>query len=131
MQNEEWYEPDLRLYHGMILMMGKNKMIEMAEEVFHKLKKDGLEPDTRAFNEMMGAYLQVDMIERAVETYELMKASGCTPDELTFKILIKNLEKFREEFAAVVKKECNEYLDSPEKFLNDVEHKLTMKGQIL
>lgn len=131
MQKEEWYEPDIRLYHGMIMMMGKNKMIEMAEKVFHELKKDGLEADTRAFNEMMGAYLQVDMVERAVETYELMKASGCIPDKLTFKILIKNLEKFREEFAVVVKKECNEYLDSPEKFLNDVEQKLMTTGRIL
>lgn len=113
------------------MMMGKNKMIEMAEKVFHELKKDGLEADTRAFNEMMGAYLQVDMVERAVETYELMKASGCIPDKLTFKILIKNLEKFREEFAVVVKKECNEYLDSPEKFLNDVEQKLMTTGRIL
>ena len=130
MRNEEWYEPDLNLYHVMIQMMGKNKMIEMAEEVFHELKRDGLEPDTRAFNEMMGAYMQVDMVERAVETYELMKASGCIPDKLTFKILIKNLERFREEFAAVVKKECAEFLDSPEKFLRDVEQKL-MKVQIL
>ncbi|KGN53003.1 hypothetical protein Csa_015115 [Cucumis sativus] len=131
MQNEEWFEPDLRLYHGMIMLMGKNKMIEMAEEVFHKLRKDGLEPDTRAFNEMMGAYLQVDMIERAVETYRLMIASGCTPDELTFKILIKNLEKFREEFAVVVKKDCNEYLDNPQKFFNDNGQKLTTKVRIL
>lgn len=128
MQNEEWYEPDLRLYHGMIMMMGKNKMIEMAEEVFHKLRKDGLEPDTRAFNEMMGAYLQVDMIERAADTYRLMIASGCTPDKLTFKILIKNLEKFKEEFAIVVKKDCHEYLDNPQKFFNDEGQKLTTKG---
>lgn len=125
MRNEEWFEPDLTLYHGMILILGRNKMIEMAEEIFHELKKDGLEPDTRAFNEMIGAYLQVGMVERAAETYELMKASCCTPDKLTFKILIKNLEKFGEEFGAVVRKECDEYLDSPEKFLDDVEQKLT------
>lgn len=124
MRDEDWVEPDITLYHGMILMLGKNKLIEMAEEIFHELKKDGLEPDTRAFNEMMGAYLQVGMVERAVDMYELMKASGCTPDKLTFKILIKNLEKFGEEFAEVVKKECAEYLDSPEKFLDNVERRL-------
>lgn len=124
MRNEEWYKPDLTLYHGMIMMLGKNKLIEMAEEIFNGLKKDGLEPDTRAFNEMMGAYLQAGMAERAVETYELMKASGCTPDKLTFKILIKSLDKFGEGFAAMVNRECAQYLDSPERLLKDVKPKL-------
>jgi chitinase len=79
----------------MILLLGKNELIEMAEELFSELKKEGLEPNTRAFAEMIGAYMQVGMIEKAMETYESMKASGCAPDRLTFMILIRNLEKAR------------------------------------
>ncbi|KAK4566523.1 hypothetical protein RGQ29_002690 [Quercus rubra] len=121
-RKEEWYQPDLPLYCDMILLLGKNKLIDMAEEFFSELKKEGLQPNTRAFAEMIGAYIRVDMIEKAMETYELMKASGCAPDRLTFMILIRNLEKAgKEELAAMVKKECVEYVDSPERFLEEVE----------
>lgn len=113
-----WYKPDLSLYCDMILLLGKNKLIEFAEELFSELKKEGLEPDTRAFTEMIGAYLHVGMVEKAMETYRLMKASGCKPDNLTFRILIKHLEKEgEEELVATVKKECAEFVDSPEKLL--------------
>jgi chitinase len=120
-RKEDWYEPDLLIYCDMILLLGKNKLIERAEELFSELKKEGLEPNTRAFAEMIGAYMQVGMIEKA---YESMKASGCAPDRLTFMILIRNLEKAgKEEVAGMVKKECAEYVDSPEKFLEEVEQK--------
>lgn len=124
MRKEVWYKPDLSLYCDMILLLGKNKLIEFAEELFYELKKEGLEPDTRAFTEMIGAYMHVGMTEKVMETYELMKASGCTPDKLTFKILIKNLEKEgEEELVAAIKKECAEHIESPEKFLEEVAKK--------
>ncbi|KAA8527266.1 hypothetical protein F0562_034637 [Nyssa sinensis] len=123
-RKEVWYEPNLSLFSDMILMVGKNQMIEMAEDIFSELKKEGLEPDTRAYTEMIGAYLQVGMIQKAMKTYDLMKASGCVPDKLTLTILIRNLEKAgEEELAALVKKECAKYVDSPEKFLEEVEKK--------
>ncbi|KDP43913.1 hypothetical protein JCGZ_20923 [Jatropha curcas] len=123
-RKEIWYKPDLSLYHSMIQMLGKNKLIEIAEEFFSKLEKEGLKPDTRAFTEMIGAYLQVDMIEKAMETYNRMKASGCDPDKLTFAILIRNLDEAgREELAATIKKECSEYMDYPDKFLEELEQK--------
>ncbi|KAK9289112.1 hypothetical protein L1049_017585 [Liquidambar formosana] len=123
-RKEVWYKPDLSLYCEMILMVGKKKLIEMAEDLFSELKKEGLKPDTRAYTEMIGAYLQVGMIENAMKTYDLMKSSGCAPDELTLTILIRNLESAGEkELATSVKKECAEYVDSPEKFLEEVGRK--------
>ncbi|XP_057958004.1 pentatricopeptide repeat-containing protein At1g62350-like isoform X2 [Malania oleifera] len=123
-RKEVWYKPDLYLYCDMIQMLGKNKLIEKAEELFFELKKEGLEPNTRAYTEMIGAFLQVGMVENAMETYGLMKASGCIPDELTLTILIRNLEKARlDDLAASVKKECVDYVDSPEKFLKEVSSK--------
>ena len=108
----------------MIMMVGKRKLIETAEIFFSELKEEGLEPDTRVYTEMIGAYLQVGMTEKAMETYGLMKVSGCVPDELTLTILIRNLEKAgEEELAKRVKKESEEYVDSPRKFLAEVEKK--------
>jgi pentatricopeptide repeat protein len=124
-RKEVWYKPDILLYHAMIQMVGRNKMVEMAEEFFGKLEKEeGLKPDTRAFTEMIGAYLQVGMIDKAMETYERMKASGCDPDKLTFRILIRNLEDAgKEELVDRIKKECGDYMDYPKKFLEEVERK--------
>ncbi|KAA8531448.1 hypothetical protein F0562_006199 [Nyssa sinensis] len=108
----------------MILMLGKNKLIEMAENLFSELKKEGLEPDTGTYTEMIRAYLRVGMIQKALETYDLMKASGCVPDKLTLTILTRNLEKAgEEELTTLVKNECTEYVDSPERFLEEVERK--------
>ncbi|KAL2920785.1 Protein THYLAKOID ASSEMBLY 8-like chloroplastic [Bienertia sinuspersici] len=47
-QKETWYTPDLALYYDMILVLGKNKLIHKAEELFTEPKKEGLQPDVRA-----------------------------------------------------------------------------------
>ncbi|XP_058094213.1 protein THYLAKOID ASSEMBLY 8-like, chloroplastic isoform X2 [Magnolia sinica] len=124
LQKEVWYKPDLSLYCNMIFMLGKNKLIGIAEELFSELKKEGLKPDTRTYTEMMGAFLQVGMVEKAMETYTLMKESGCSPDKLTLTILIRNLEKAGEdELVSSVKKDCADYMDFPERFLDEVKQK--------
>ncbi|KAG9444681.1 hypothetical protein H6P81_016021 [Aristolochia fimbriata] len=121
MRKEVWYKPDLSLYCDMIFMLGKHKLIGMVEELISEMKKEGLKPNTRAYTELIGAYLQVDMIEKAMETYRQMKDSGCEPEKLTLTILIRNLEKAGEgELASAVKKECTEYMDYPQRFLNEV-----------
>ncbi|KZV18497.1 pentatricopeptide repeat-containing protein-like [Dorcoceras hygrometricum] len=95
-RKEVWYAPDLSLFNQMIRILGKNKMIDMAERLFADLRNEGLEPDTRTFTEMIGAYFKVEQVNKAMDAYELMKASGCNPDKLTFTILIRNLEKAAE-----------------------------------
>lgn len=99
-------------------------MIEMVEQLFVELKKEGLEPDARTYTELIGAYFKVGMVNKAMETYELMKASGYVPDKLTLTILIRNLEKAGEgALSDTIKKECAEYFDYPDKFLEEVEKK--------
>ncbi|OMO71109.1 hypothetical protein COLO4_28387 [Corchorus olitorius] len=99
-------------FHLALKLLGKNRMTEMAEQLFTQLQKEGLKPDTRAFTEMIAAYLQASMIDKAMETYEALKASGCSPDKLTFTILIRSLESAgKEELVAVLKKDCSEYLE--------------------
>lgn len=115
----------------MIRLLGKNNLLEMAEELFRELKEEGLEPNTRVFTEMIGAYIQLGMVEKAMETYGLMKTSGCAPEKLTFTILIRNLEKIgEEELAAELKKECLEYINYPEKFLEEVERSKHVRARI-
>lgn len=132
-KKEVWYKPDLSLYSDMILMLGKNKLIEAAEELFSELREEGLQPDTRAYTEMIGSFLQVDRVEKAMDMYKLMKDSGCNPDKLTLTILIRNLEQAGEsELASSVRKDCEEYIDFPEKFLEEVDRKyvsISLLGQ--
>nr|XP_010907823.1 protein THYLAKOID ASSEMBLY 8-like, chloroplastic [Elaeis guineensis] len=130
-QKEVWYKPDLSLYSDMIFMVAKNKLIEIAEQLFSELKKEGLQPDTRAYTEMIGAFLQVGMVEKAMDMYKLMKDSGCNPDKLTLTILIRNLEKAGEkDLASAVRKECAEYVDFPEKFLEEVDKKFPKRRSL-
>ncbi|KAK1290691.1 Pentatricopeptide repeat-containing protein [Acorus calamus] len=120
-RKEVWYKPDLSLYSDMIFMVAKNKMTEMAEKLFSELKKEGLEPDTRAYTEMIGAFLQVGMVDKAMEQYSAMKDSGCAPDKLTLTILIRNLHKAgEEELASSVEKDCAQYIDFPERFIEEI-----------
>ncbi|XP_055834115.1 protein THYLAKOID ASSEMBLY 8-like, chloroplastic isoform X2 [Solanum dulcamara] len=122
-RNEEWYTPDLSMFNSMIMMLGKHKFIEMAEQLFVHMIKEGLQPDSRTYTELIGAYFRVDLIEKAMAMYELMKISGFCPDKLTMSILIRNLEKAEEkELVVRVKKECANYIDYPEKFLKEIEN---------
>ncbi|KAJ0977144.1 hypothetical protein J5N97_012618 [Dioscorea zingiberensis] len=123
-QKEVWYKPDLSLYSDMIMMLGKKKMIESAEQLFSEIEKEGLKPDTRTYTEMIGAFLQVGMVEKAMDLYKSMKDAGCNPDKLTLVILIRNLEQAGEEdLASSVRRDCEKYIDYPEKFLKEVDTK--------
>lgn len=121
-RKEVWYVPDLSLYNPMIAIFGKNKMIEMVEQLFSELRNEGLEPDTRTYTEVIGAYFNVDMVTKAMEAYELMKALGHVPDKLTLTILIRNLERAGDKnLVEMVKKECADHFDYPQKFIKEVE----------
>ncbi|CAH9080541.1 unnamed protein product [Cuscuta europaea] len=120
-RKEVWYVPDLSMYNDMLLLLGKNKLIEMVELLFHELKKEGLKPNTRTYTEVMGAYFKVGMVEKGIETYELLKESGCVPDKLALQIMLRNLKDTKLEER--LKRECEEYLDFPQKFLEESQRK--------
>ena len=131
-REEEGYNTTLSLCSDMILLLGRNKMIEKAEDIFCGVVEKGLKPDTRMYTEMIGAYIQVGLMEKAMEIYGSMKESGCKPDRLTFMILIRNLEKIGEaEMVDALKEECAEYVDSPDKFIQEVEQKHVRSISIL
>ncbi|XP_057778074.1 protein THYLAKOID ASSEMBLY 8-like, chloroplastic [Salvia miltiorrhiza] len=131
-RKETWYVPDLSLFNDMILMMGKRKMIEMVEQLFLELRNEGLQPDARTYTELIGAYFKVGMVSKAMETYELMKASGYVPDKLTLTILIRNLEKAGENsLSEAIRKECAEYFDYPNKFLEEVERQYPKRKKLV
>ncbi|XP_074281446.1 protein THYLAKOID ASSEMBLY 8, chloroplastic-like [Silene latifolia] len=123
-KTESWYTPNVSLYYDMIMVLGKNKLIEKAIELFEEMKKEGLKPDTRAYTELIGAYFQVSMVEKAMETYNEMKSSGCIPDKLTLMIMVRNLEKAeRDDLSVSVKRDFEEYVDDADEFLEEVEKK--------
>lgn len=122
MRKEDSFRLDVSLYGDVIRMLGRNRLIEIAEQIFSKLKQEGLLPDTRVYTEMIGAYLKVGMVEKAMDLYNQMKDSGCNPDRLTLIILLRNLDKVGEgDLACAVRKDCEKYIDYPEKFLEEVD----------
>lgn len=121
MRKEDTFKCDVSFYSDMILMLGKNGLIEKAEKVFSEIKTEGLEPDARAYTEMIGAYLKCKMMDEAMNMYTMMKDSGCSPDKLTMTILLKNLDKAGEkELVSSVKKDCEKYIEHPESFLEEI-----------
>lgn len=120
-RREDSFRVDLSLFSDTILMLGKNKQIHIAEHLFCELRKEGLHPDTRVYTEMIGMYLNVGNVDKAMDLYMQMKDSGCNPDILTLTILLRNLDKAgEEELACAVRKDCEIYVEEPEKFLEEV-----------
>ncbi|XP_057458532.1 protein THYLAKOID ASSEMBLY 8-like, chloroplastic [Lotus japonicus] len=131
LREEPGFDALLPLYSDMILLLGRNKMVGEAEELFSQVVEKGLKPDTRMFTEMIGVYLQGGNTEKAMELYRSMKASGCSPDKLTFTILIRSLEKSGEqELVETLKQECVDYIDLPDKFIQQIEQKQVKEGHV-
>ncbi|KAL7085883.1 hypothetical protein ACP275_14G305200 [Erythranthe tilingii] len=131
-RKEVWYVPDLSLYNDMMKMFGKKKMIETVEQLMLDLRNEGLEPDARTYTELIGAYFTVEMVDKAMLTYELMKASGHVPDKLTLTIVIRNLDKAGEDaLSKAVRKECAEYFDYPDKFLDEVDRSFPKRRSLI
>ncbi|KAF7805397.1 pentatricopeptide repeat-containing protein [Senna tora] len=125
-REEAGYKTELSLYSDMILLLGRNKLIGMVEELFNEIMEKGFKGDTRMYNEIIGAYIQIGMTEKAMHMYNLMKASGCAPDKLIFTILIRNLQN--PDLAAALKNDCTHYVDSPQKFIQQLQQKHALMG---
>ncbi|KAI4304130.1 hypothetical protein MLD38_039681 [Melastoma candidum] len=121
-RKEDGYEPDSTLHCDVIQLLGDNKMMEAAEEVFFsEFKREGIQPNTRAYTEMIGIYFRLGMTEKAMKMYEEMKASGCKPSKFTLTVMIRNLEKAGEKDLALrIRRESVDYVDDPRKFLQEV-----------
>lgn len=118
----------LQLYADIILLLGRNNETRMAEEVFCQVVEKGFKPDTRICTEMIGVYLQVGMTEKAMEMYESMKEWGCSPDKFTFTVLITNLQKTgQQDLVEKLKQDSLHYLESPDKFLRQLQQKKPAK----
>ncbi|CAJ1955501.1 unnamed protein product [Sphenostylis stenocarpa] len=117
----------------MIMLLGRNKKIDMAEELFSQVLEKGLKPDSRMCGEMIGVYLQVGMTEKAMEIYGSMKKWGCSPDKFTFTVLITNLERNgqHQQLLESLKQDCLDHVEFPDKFLKQLQQdKLPVQGDV-
>ncbi|WVY99647.1 hypothetical protein V8G54_025717 [Vigna mungo] len=133
-REEVGHDTLLQLYADMILLLGRNKKIDMAEELFSEVLEKGLKPDTRMCGEMIGAYLQVGMTEKAMEIYGSMKKWGCTPDKFIFTVLITNLERNgqqqHQQLVESLKQDCLRYVEFPDKFLQQLQEDKPRKRRV-
>ncbi|KAK7393012.1 hypothetical protein VNO78_21462 [Psophocarpus tetragonolobus] len=130
-REELGHDKQLQLYADAIHLLGRNKKIEIAEKMFCQVQEMGLKPDTRVCSEMIGVYLLVDMTDKAMQIYESMKEWGCSPDKFTFTIMIKNLEKTgQQQLVEILKQDCVHYVESPDKFLEQLSTKPAKKEPV-
>ncbi|ESW22469.1 hypothetical protein PHAVU_005G155600 [Phaseolus vulgaris] len=133
-REEVGHDTLLQIYADMILLLGRNEKIDMAEELFSQVLEKGLKPDTRMCGEMIGAYLQAGMTEKAMEIYGSMKEWGCSPDKFTFTVLITNLERNgqqqHQQLLESLKQDCLHYVEFPDKFLQQLQQDKPRKRRV-
>ncbi|XP_027925920.1 pentatricopeptide repeat-containing protein At1g62350-like [Vigna unguiculata] len=133
-REEVGHDTLLQLYADMILLLGRNMKIDMAEELFSQVSEKGLKPDTRMCGEMIGAYLQAGMTEKAMEIYGSMKEWGCSPDKFIFTVLITNLERNEQQqhqqLVESLKQDCFHYVEFPDKFLQQLQQDKPRKRRV-
>ncbi|KAH9321005.1 hypothetical protein KI387_015644 [Taxus chinensis] len=113
-RKEMWYKPNLSLYADMIMMLGRNKLIEKVEALLLTMQEEGLKPDTRVCTEIIGSFFQVGMVDSALKTFELMKQTECHPDKSTFTVLFEGLKSLGElQLSEAIREECVQYLGEP------------------
>ncbi|KAJ7296677.1 hypothetical protein O6H91_Y107200 [Diphasiastrum complanatum] len=76
---------DLFVANSLITMYAKGGMLELAEEVFHKLPNR----DIVSWNAMITGYIQHGNAGQALQQFEIMQHSGILPDSITFVNVLK------------------------------------------
>lgn len=117
-RKEDWYKPDVYLYREMIDTLGKNKLIEDAEEVYQEMLQEGIAPTAMVLTELMGAYIRSDNIDRAYEVYEEIKDGEHQPEFIMYEILCRGLKKAGDfERLKIVMEDCSQaFPDTPPPF---------------
>jgi len=71
-------------YNSLIALQGRLKQIEVAEDLLHKMRDNGLQPDFVTYTTLITAYGTVHDVEKALATLERMKAEGMQVDRVAY-----------------------------------------------
>ncbi|XP_050378764.1 pentatricopeptide repeat-containing protein At5g48730, chloroplastic isoform X1 [Argentina anserina] len=91
LQEQLWYRPNAGVYNKLIVMLGKCKQPEKAEELFHAMIDEGCEVSRESYTALISAYGRSGLFNKAFSLLEEMKNTpDCQPDVHTYSILIKS-----------------------------------------
>ncbi|KAK4747174.1 hypothetical protein SAY87_026211 [Trapa incisa] len=91
LREQLWYQPSPATYVKMIVMLGKCKQPEKADELFQAMVDEGCEPNSESYTALLSAYSRSGLFDTACSLLEQMKSTrGCEPDVHTYAILIKS-----------------------------------------
>ncbi|KAJ4847588.1 hypothetical protein Tsubulata_013905 [Turnera subulata] len=91
LKEQLWYKPNAGVYIKLIVMLGKCKQPEKAEELFQAMIGEGCVVNHEAYTALLSAYSRSGLIDDAFSLLEEMKNSlDCRPDVQTYSVLIKS-----------------------------------------
>ncbi|KAE9592100.1 hypothetical protein Lal_00012929 [Lupinus albus] len=91
MREQLWYRPNTGMYVKLIVMLGKCKQPEKANELFQAMVDEGCDLDCEPYTALLSAYSRSGRLDKAFSLLEEMKTiPGCEPDVQTYSILIKS-----------------------------------------
>ncbi|KAK4573924.1 hypothetical protein RGQ29_031746 [Quercus rubra] len=96
LREQLWYRPNSGVYIKLIVMLGKCKQPQKADELFQAMIDEGCVVNHEAYTALLSAYGRSGLFDKAFSLLEQMKNTpDCQPDVQTYSILIKScLEYF-------------------------------------
>ncbi|CAB4278738.1 unnamed protein product [Prunus armeniaca] len=95
-RKEIWYRPDMFFYRDMLMMLGRNKKVDEAKQVWGDLKREEVLFDQHTFGDIIRAFLDNGLPSEAMEIYDEMRQSPDPPISLPFRVILKGLLPYPE-----------------------------------
>ncbi|KAI4354358.1 hypothetical protein L6164_003228 [Bauhinia variegata] len=91
LREQIWYRPYSGVYIKLIVMLGKCKQPEKADELFQAMIDEGCDPNRESYTALLSAYGRSGLLEKAFSLLaEMKRTPNCHPDVQTYSILIKS-----------------------------------------
>lgn len=91
LREQLWYRPNSGVYIKLIVMLGKCKQPEKANELFQSMVDEGCSASRESYTALLSAYSRSGLFDNAFSLLEHMKNTpDCQPDVQTYSILIKS-----------------------------------------
>lgn len=91
LREQLWYKPNSGVYIKLIVMLGKCKQPQKADELFQAMIDEGCVVNHEAYTALLSAYGRSGLFDKAFSLLEQMKNTpDCQPDVQTYSILIKS-----------------------------------------
>ncbi|XP_074267540.1 pentatricopeptide repeat-containing protein At5g48730, chloroplastic-like [Silene latifolia] len=91
LREQLWYRPDSGIYVKLIVMLGKCKQPQKAQELFQAMVDEGCFINHEVYTALLSAYSRSGQFNEAFTLLEYMKNNpNCRPDVYTYSILIKS-----------------------------------------